>query len=90
MFQMTPDAAMLVRDLTDRAQSSAGAGLRIVVDPLHDSLSMHIATSPAADDVVVTRDGANVFLSPSAAHRLHRRTLRADLSPARSSFFLDS
>lgn len=90
MLEMTADAARLVRDVTNRTDSSAEAGVRIVVDPVHDSLSMGIATAPAPEDAVVTRDGARVFLSRPAARRLHHRTLRAELSENRSLFFLDS
>jgi len=89
MLKMTADAARLVCDVTNRADSSAKAGLRIVVDPVHDSLSMGIATAPAPEDAVITRDGARVFLSRSAARRLYQRTLRAELSANRSLFFLD-
>jgi Fe-S cluster assembly iron-binding protein IscA len=89
MLEMTADAARLVCDVTNQADSSAEAGLRIVVDPVHDSLSMAIAATPAREDAVITRDGARVFLSRSAARRLHQRTLRAELSANRSLFFLD-
>jgi hypothetical protein len=67
----------------------AEAGLRIMVDPVNDSLSMGIATAPAPEDAVIIRDGTRVFLSRSAGRRLHRRTLRAELSANRSLFFLD-
>jgi iron-sulfur cluster assembly protein len=89
MLEMTADAATLVCDVTSQADSSAEAGLRIVVDPVHDSLSMGIATAPAPQDAVITRDGARVFVSRPAARRLHKRTLRAELSADRSLFFLD-
>lgn len=89
MLEMTADAARLVCDVTNRTDSSAEAGLRIVVDPVHDSLSMGIATAPSPEDEVITRDGARLFLSRSAARRLHQRTLRAELSANRSLFFLD-
>lgn len=89
MLEMTADAARLVCDVTKRADSSTEAGLRIVVDPVNDSLSMAIATAPAPDDAVITRDGARVFLARSAARRLHQRTLRAELSADRSLFYLD-
>jgi Fe-S cluster assembly iron-binding protein IscA len=90
MLQITEDAATLVRALTDDADRSGEAGLRIVVDPVNDSLSMAIASAPAASDAVVSRSAARVFLSPSAASRLDDRTLRAELSEDRSLFFLDN
>jgi Fe-S cluster assembly iron-binding protein IscA len=89
MLIITEDAALLVRALTDDADRSYGSGLRIIVDPTHHSLSMGVASCPARGDTVVSHGTARVFLSPSAAHRLHRRTLRAELSADRSLFFLD-
>lgn len=89
MLTITEDAAILVRALTDDADRSHGSGLRIIVDPTHHSLSMGVATSPAPGDTVLTHGTVRVFLSPSAARRLHRRTLRAELSADRSLFFLD-
>ena len=85
---MTEDAATLVCDLTNRANMSAEAGLRIVVDPINHSLSMGIASAPVLGDAVVSRGDARVFLSSSAARRLDHRTLEAELSPERSLFFL--
>jgi iron-sulfur cluster assembly protein len=90
MLTLTPDAARLVRALTADAHLSPAAGLRIIIDPLHCSLSMHIATAPVQADSIVQSAGARVFLSPAAASRLDGRTLRADISPDRSAFFLDS
>ena len=89
MFQMTEDAATLVRNLTVRTDTSPGAGLRIVVDHANRSLSMGIVAARAPDDVVVSRGDARIFLSRPAARRLHQRTLHAELSPDRSLFFLD-
>ena len=83
MLRMTKDAATLVCDLTQQAQSSAAAGLRIVVDPVHHSLSMGIARAPSPDDAVITRDGARVFLSrPVASAGVvcdYRRVIRSGL-----------
>lgn len=90
MLSITKHAAKLIRTLTKRANGSPGAGLRIRVDPLHDSLSMGIADEPDASDVVLTKDEARVFLSPAAAHRLGDRTMRAEITEQRSVFFLDT
>jgi Fe-S cluster assembly iron-binding protein IscA len=90
MLSITRHAAKLVRTLTKRSNGSPDAGLRIRVDPLHDSLSMGIADAPAPADLVVTRDEARVFLSPKAAHRLGDRTMGAEITEDRSRFFLDS
>jgi hypothetical protein len=89
MLRITEDAATLVCALTGDADRSGQSGLRIIVDPVHHSLSMGIASSPAPADEVISKNAARVFLSPSAAHRLRRRTLRAELSGDRSLFFLD-
>jgi Fe-S cluster assembly iron-binding protein IscA len=89
MLSLTKHAAALARTLTKRADTSPGAGLRIIVDPVHDSLSMAIASAPASADVIVAKDNARVFLSPSAAHRLRDRTMRAEITEDRSVFFLD-
>lgn len=89
MLRITEDAATLVCALTNDADRSGRSGLRIIVDPVNNSLSMGIATAPALADAVVSRGDARVFLSPRAARRLHQRTLRAELSTARSLFFLD-
>jgi hypothetical protein len=89
MLRMTDDAATLVCTLTANLGTSADGGLRVIVDPVHHSLSMGISEIPAASDVIVSNGAARVFLSPVAAQRLEKRTLRADLSKDRSVFFLD-
>jgi hypothetical protein len=89
MLRITEDAATLVCALTSHADDSGHSGLRIVVDPVHHSLSMGIASSPAPADTLVIKGAAQVFLSPSAAQRLRLRTLCAELSSDRSLFFLD-
>jgi Fe-S cluster assembly iron-binding protein IscA len=90
MLSITSHAAVLVRTLTNHATSSPDAGLRIRIDPLHHSLSMGIVDGPAPSDAVVTRDEARVFLSPAAVQRLGHRTMRAEITDARSVFFLDN
>jgi iron-sulfur cluster assembly protein len=89
MLRITEHAASLVRTLTKRANGSPDAGLRIVVDPVHDSLSMGISEAPVLADVVVEKDAARVFMSPAAADRLDSRTIRAEITEDRSVFFLD-
>lgn len=90
VLRITEDAATLVCTLTRDAGRCGQSGLRIVVDPVHHSLSMSIASAPSEADTIVRRDAAQVYLSPPAAHRLRRRTLRAELSADRSLFFLDN
>jgi hypothetical protein len=86
---MTTDAASLVRKLINDAELPPLAGLRIATDPQHQSLSMRLVGSEGSDDSVVLRDDARVFLSPAVALHLKRRTLCAEISAARSVFFLD-
>jgi Fe-S cluster assembly iron-binding protein IscA len=90
MLRITEDAATLVTALTSAEDSSGQSGLRIVIDPVHRSLSMGIARCPQPADAVVSSGSARVFLAPSAAHRLRHRTLRAELTADRSVFFLDN
>lgn len=89
MLTITKNAATLIHALTDDARLSPAAGLRIIVDSDHHSLSMGLAEGPAPADSVVSKAGARVFLSPAAARRLDTRTLQADLTDDRSVFFLD-
>jgi Fe-S cluster assembly iron-binding protein IscA len=90
MLTVTEDATTLIRTLTRNADLSARSGLRIVVDPVHDSLSMSLASAPSTTDAVVGTGEARVFLSARASHRLDQRTLRAEISASRSLFFLGS
>lgn len=89
MLTLTPDAATLVRTLTEDACLPINAGMRIVIHPRHRSLSMRLAHKPEPHDEVVTVDGARVFLSQPAAGRLDKRTLRAEITDKRSAFYLD-
>jgi Fe-S cluster assembly iron-binding protein IscA len=56
---------------------SATAGVRIFVeDPSDDrSLSVILVDSPAAEDVVVERQGARVYLDPKAAAAVDEKVL---------------
>ena len=88
MLRITDDARTLICTLTTTKASADRSGLRIIVDPVHNSLSMSVAPCPEPADSVVTSGNARVFLSPSASRRLNRRTLQADISQHRSTFFL--
>ena len=90
MFRISDEAARLVHALTGAADLPEPAGLRIVIDPTHNSLSMALATEPQPSDIVVASHGARVFLTASASQRLQRRTLRAELTSSRTLFFLDA
>lgn len=90
MLAISDDAARLVATLMNDADLPEEAGLRIVVHPRHNSLSMALATEPEPADVIVASQGARVFMTASASRRLQRRTLKAELTDSRSLFFLDS
>ena len=90
MLRLTLDAAELVRTLVAEAALPPEGGLRIATDPAHrDSLSMRTVPAGEAEDAVVRRNGAQVFLSPQASRRLAHGTLRAEISAQRAVFFLD-
>lgn len=89
MLTMTQDAADLVRALAQRDSLPAGGGLRIVLNPTTHSLSMGWAAAPEHADAVIARDGALLFLSRPAERRTHGRTLCAEITSARSTFYLD-
>lgn len=89
MLTMTQDAADLVRTLAQRDSLPAGGGLRIVLNRTTDSLSMGLAAAPEHADAVLARGGALLFLSRPAEQRTHGRTLCAEITPARSAFYLD-
>lgn len=90
MLTISNDAATLIRALCQKAAQPSQSGLRIVIDPAHDSLSMSLATRPSAGDTVVASGETRVFLSSAASQRLATRTLRADITGKRTSFFLAS
>jgi hypothetical protein len=89
VLTMTQDAADLVRALAQRDSLPAGGGLRMVLNPTTHSLSMGLAAGPEHADAVISRDGAWLFLSRPAERRTHGRTLCAEITPARSTFYLD-
>lgn len=86
---ISDEAARLVRTLTHDADLPEDAGVRIVVDPRHNSLSMALAAKPDPADVVIAAHGARVFLTASASQRLQRRTLNAEHTDSRTRFFVD-
>lgn len=90
MLIVTKDAATLIRALSEKAGAPSRSGLRIVIDPLHNSLSMSLAACAAPGDKVVASGETQVFLSSDASRRLATRTLHANTTATRSSFFLAS
>jgi Fe-S cluster assembly iron-binding protein IscA len=90
MLTVTKDAAALIRALSQKADAQSHSGLRIVIDPRHDSLSMSLAACATPGDKVVISGDMRVFLSSAASQRLATRTLHAQTTATRSSFFLAS
>lgn len=90
MLTITENAAHLVRILMQKAGLAEDkSGLRIVIDADNDSLSMDLAEGAEATDSTVGDHGTHVFLSPPAAARLSERTLNAEVTETRSTFFLN-
>lgn len=88
VLTVSPEAAALVRQLVETADLPDGAGVRIILDSRHHSLSMGLAHGPEPQDRVISSDGAHIFLSPPATGRLGSRTLNAEVTDLRSAFFL--
>lgn len=88
MLIVSPEAAALVRHLVANADLPDGAGVRIVIDGQHHSLSMGLARQPEPRDEVISSGGALVFLSQPATGRLDCRTLEAEVTGLRSVFYL--
>lgn len=90
MLTVTKEAAALIQALSRKAGATSRSGLRIVIDPVHDSLSMSLADGATSGEAVVASGGTRVFLSAAASQRLTTRVLRADTTATRSSFFLSA
>lgn len=88
VLAVSQEAAALVRHLVETAGLPAEAGVRIVIDSHHHSLSMGLARGPEAQDALISSDGARLFLSQPATGRLRDRTLRAEMTDDKSAFFL--
>jgi hypothetical protein len=85
---ITPSAADLVRTLAEQADLPPHGGLRIVVNPATNSLSMGLVAGPAGDDIILDRHAARVFLTADAADRLRGLVLHAEVTDTRAVFFL--
>lgn len=88
MLQVTDDALRLVRILSDQVSLPEHGGLRIVLNPATNSLSMGLATAPEDADAIIDQGGARLFLSVPAAERMKDQTLCAEITSSRSMFFL--
>lgn len=88
MLSVTQNAAEMIDQLTVSADLPEG-GLRIASDGPEPGLHMSVAPRPAADDVIVLKGHAAVFLDPVAADRLFDDTLDARRTEAGAAFFLE-
>jgi Fe-S cluster assembly iron-binding protein IscA len=76
MLSITETAALAINSLIADSQMPEGSGLRIASQPDSDgTLALSVATAPAAQDTVVERAGATVFLEPIAAQALDQQVL---------------
>lgn len=89
VLRVTLEAATLVQRLTQVKGLRPEAGLRITTDPVHQSLRMLMVPVPDPLDTVLTEHGAFLFIATAAEPALRRGTLRAELAPSRTAFFLD-
>ncbi len=88
MFTVTVRAASMIRDLIDRSELPAGAGLRIARRDDRRGLAMALAAEPGYQDQVFIEHDAPVFLGVAAAERVGDQTLDATTTEARSAFYL--
>lgn len=82
MLVLTPSAVDVVNSMAASYDEADSAGLRIAnhgdaADP--QALEVEFVTHPAADDHVLTQDGARVYLEPKAAGYLTDKVLTGEL-----------
>lgn len=76
MLSITETAALAINTLIADSEMPEGSGLRIASQAGSDgTLALSVAPAPAANDTVVERAGANVFLEPIAAQALDQQVL---------------
>jgi iron-sulfur cluster assembly protein len=75
MLTLTNEAAAEIRSIVDQPDVPDSGGLRIANDATAGSLTLSLATEPAAEDKVLDDAGARVFLDPQAAAILDDKTL---------------
>jgi Fe-S cluster assembly iron-binding protein IscA len=69
MLEVSLDAAAYVEHVRRRLELPATAGLRFWVDPtgVEEPFQVGFAAAPDAEDDVIERDGARVFVAPELA-----------------------
>ena len=88
MVDLSDEAARLIRSLVADSALPDSAGLRLGTDDDKHSLAMGLEAAPHADDLVLEREGASLFVSRLAASRVEDQTLHAQLKP-RPAFYVD-
>lgn len=88
MVELSPEAAVLIRRLVADRRLPDSAGLRLCTGEGSRSLSLALAAGPDRHDLVLTRHGASLFVSPTAVQRVGQQTLRAQVE-GRPAFFVD-
>lgn len=81
---VTTNASQAIQSILASAQLPTGSGLRIVPGTPGDGstpeagpLQLEVASQPAAQDEVVSEQGANVFMEPTVAPMLQDKVLDA-------------
>ena len=87
MLAISETAAEAIRGLVAAAGVPDSAGLRITAPPTGEaSFELSVAGTPAEDDEVVEKEGAQVFLEPSAAALLEDKRLEAQVEAGQVTF----
>jgi iron-sulfur cluster assembly protein len=82
MLTLTNNASTVVKELAERATGMDDAGLRISTLPDNpQDYEVKVAIAPEVDDIIVSNDGAQVFLESRAAAALTDRVLDAMVEP---------
>lgn len=87
MLNLTDNAVEMIQALTTEADLPEG-GLRIAQEARHPGLTMELAPAPGAEDDILRRRGARLFLDQVASSRLRGQTLDARTTEIGSAFFL--
>jgi Fe-S cluster assembly iron-binding protein IscA len=78
MLTLTDTASTVVKEIVERSGGPVGSGLRIDSDGTSSTeFAVSIVPTPEAQDAVVERGGARVYLAEDAAQALDDKTLDA-------------
>ncbi len=80
MLTLSPTATAVVTSIVGQQSAQPTAGLRIGNEG--DQYTVAVVEAPAADDVVIEKDGARVFLDGEVAPSLDDRQLEAQVDEA--------